>query len=86
MVVKLLDSKNRTLIYKFHNYINFHKFISHFKLPFITQQNPSKLNYLDFFLLRTTYCVFWLRYFVNFHLAFCVFVCYVALCGVAIRA
>lgn len=79
MVVKLLDSTNRTLIYKFHNYINFHKFISHFKLPFITQQNPSNLTYLDFFLLRTTY-------FVNFHLAFCVFVCYVALCGVAIRA
>lgn len=55
MVVKLLDSTNRTLIYKFHNYINFHKFISHFKLPFITQQNPSNLTYLDFFLLRTAY-------------------------------
>ena len=38
MVVKLLDSTNRTLIYKFHNHINFHKFISHFKLPFITRK------------------------------------------------
>ena len=39
MVVKLLYSTNKTLIYKFHNYINFHKFISYFKLPFITQNS-----------------------------------------------
>lgn len=44
MVVKLLDSTNRTLIYKFHNYINFHKFISHFKLPFITHSYPNMME------------------------------------------